>query len=248
MSIFTDPTRVTKYAYRQGDRGIGVWALQRFLNEVGTHARITEDGVFGPGTQSAVESYQRAVGAHVDGVVGPETQSRIVRSLVVRAPGGDKLPKGLIEGQIDAESGRLLGAVNWSVPGGFDAGLTQRRVYGPPFIEAAVKAAFDPQANVNRAVSDLTSRYLIYRSRVATSEYAWRLAALAHNWPWAAEELSRGRKLSTTKRATWAPASVRFADGAPVWSYADWAAYYAMGSHAHRHPGVVTKLAFGVPA
>lgn len=248
VSLFTNIPRTTKYGFKYRDVHIGVWALQRFLNRIGK-GPLAEDGVFGRGTENAIKDYQRAVGATVDGIVGPETQARIVRSLIVRAPNGDLIPKGLLEGQINAESGRLLAAVNWSVPGGVDVGLTQRRVYGPPFDTDKVIAAFDPQANVDRAAIDLYARYLTYRRRAPqhAREYSWRLAALAHNWPYAAELLSKGGTLSTTKRATWAPAGTKFADGSPVLSYRDWAEFYALGSAKHRHAGLVTGLAFGVP-
>lgn len=245
MSIFTSPPRTTKYSFRRGDVHLGVFALQRFLNTI--YGGLSEDGAFGEKTEAAVERYQRAVGAGVDGVVGPETQARIVRSCVVRAPRGSLLPKGLIEGQIDAESGRLLGAVNAQVAGGLDLGLTQRRVYGPPFASESVKRAMDPIASVALSVNELVERYEVYSQRLGKGEYAWRVAALAHNWPWAANELSLGRALSASKQATWAPRGLKFPDGQPVYSYRDWAQFYAIGSKAHRHAGLVTKLAFGVP-
>lgn len=250
MSLFSDPPRSTKYSFRRGDIHLGVWALQRFLGKLnyGPFADLQfQTGFFGTVTEQEIRHYQAATGATVDGIVGPQTQARIVRSCVVRAPGGSKLPKGLIEGQINAESGRLLAAVNSAVAGGLDLGLTQRRVYGPPYKESDVKFAMDPLVNVSRSVDELLTRYESFKSRVGAGEYAWRLAALAHNWPSGADQLSRGRPLSTTRRATWAPAGTKFADGAQVYSYADWANYYAMGSRAHHHPGVVTSLAFGVP-
>ena len=246
MSLFTDPPRTTKYSFKKGDTHLGVWAIQKFLNHLYAPS-LSEDGAFGEATETAVKRYQKAVAATADGVVGPTTQGRIVRSVIVRTPAGLKLPKGLLEGIIDAESGRFLAAANASVPGGIDLGLTQRRVYGPPFKAAEVQAAMDPFSNIERSVRTLYDAYKLYSSRLGTGEYAWRVAALAHNWPSAADQLSRGQTLSTTRTATWAPPGTKFTDGAPVVSWRDWAEFYAIGSKAHNHAGLVTKLAFGVP-
>jgi hypothetical protein len=257
MSIFSAPPTTTKYGFKRGDHHIGVWALQSFLNSYDgkfSDWPLTEDGIFGAGTERAVRWYQGATDASVDGIVGPQTQQRIVRSCIIRTLNGQRLPKGLLEGQIDAESGRLIAAVNASVPGGVDCGLTQMRVYYP-YSETAVKAAFDPLVNVYKAVNadvpngfkGLLPNYSTFSARVGPGEYAWRLAALAHNWPSAADTLSKGGTLSTTREATWVPASVRFDDGADVYSWRDWAEFYALGSAKHRHAGLVTKLAFGIP-
>lgn len=246
MSIFTEPPRSTKVSFRRGDTHIGVWGIQRFLNKT-FDVKLAEDGVFGFDTEREVKHYQRVKGVMVDGIVGPQTQSLIVRSTIVRAPYGVELPKGLLEGIIQAESGRLIAAANSQGAGGIDLGLTQRRVYGPPFHPELVKAAIDPYSNVARSVLELRKRYQDYASRLISTEYCWRIAALAHNWPWGAEELGQARPLSTTKKATWVPAFVKFDDGAPVISYREWGEWYAIGAKAHNHPGAVTRLAFGVP-
>jgi peptidoglycan hydrolase-like protein with peptidoglycan-binding domain len=249
MSLFTDPPRTTKATFKRGDVHLGVWSIQRLLNIVYS-AELTEDGWFGSGTEFRVKQYQADTGAVSDGIVGPQTQERMVRSCIVRAPHGKELPKGLLEGIVAGESGGYIMAVNSSVPGGLDLGFTQRRVYGPPFDSAAVASAADPVASVAASVDALYQRYLQYSAKPAHAkgrEYTWRLAALAHNWPWAASELANNHTLSTSKIATWAPQSLKFPDGAPVKTYADWAAFYAMGSHAHAYAGYVTGRAFGIP-
>jgi hypothetical protein len=251
VSLFTNPPRVSKVTLKEGDHHLAVWGLQMFLNGY-DWCNIQADGSFGPATDKMVKEYQRKTSATQDGIVGPQTNQRIVRSCIVAAPKGASLPKGLAEGQIDGESGRIIGAVNASVPGGLDLGLTQRRCYGPPYNEQDVMAAINPRVAVVATVSDIITRYKTFASSVGYKrygiEYAWRLAMLAHNWPFGAQELAAGRGLSTTKIATWVPSSVRFADGTPVRTWAEWAAFYAMGSHAHRHRGLVTGLAFGVPS
>lgn len=58
-----------------GSRGAEVMFLQRLLNKHGANPYVTEDGAFGPRTQSALIAYQRAhrVTAPPLGVAGPAT-------------------------------------------------------------------------------------------------------------------------------------------------------------------------------
>lgn len=51
---------------RQGDRGEAVRQLQKLLS-------IPQDGIYGPVTKTAVESFQRRKGLIVDGICGPKT-------------------------------------------------------------------------------------------------------------------------------------------------------------------------------
>ena len=53
-----------------------VRSLQYLLNAHGAH--LVVDGVFGPRTDAAVRSYQRAHGLVVDGIVGPKTWSSVI--------------------------------------------------------------------------------------------------------------------------------------------------------------------------
>lgn len=251
-AVLAAPPTTTKYSFKQGDTHVGVWAIQRFLNGIG-YANYEATGFFGELTDDSVKRYQSAVGIEADGIVGPQTQARMVRSCVTRAPHGSDLPRGLTEGVIDGESGGLLAAVNTSVPGGVDCGLTQRRVY-EPYDPDKVAEAFDPAFNVSFSVGELYGRYKTFRimpavtKRSDATEYAWRLAALAHNWPWGANELANGRALSTWREATWVPSTVKFPDGSDVFSYSDWAKYYAMGSKSKQWAGLVTGMAFDIPA
>lgn len=65
-------TPVNKYpTLRRGARGDIVKVMQEALHEAGSTLQI--DGIFGPGTQSAVRAFQKAHGLVVDGIVGPKT-------------------------------------------------------------------------------------------------------------------------------------------------------------------------------
>lgn len=61
---------------RPGARGDDVAQLQEILRLAG-HDPGTVDGVFGPLTQSAIESFQTEAGIDVDGKIGPITRSKL---------------------------------------------------------------------------------------------------------------------------------------------------------------------------
>ena len=66
---------------RKGDTGAAVKLLQHRLNLVGS--QLTEDGVWGVQTDSAVRGYQYRAGLTVDGIVGPKTQAALIRDAIL---------------------------------------------------------------------------------------------------------------------------------------------------------------------
>ncbi|GLW54445.1 GH25 family lysozyme [Kitasatospora phosalacinea] len=70
---------------QQGDSGTRVTVLQHLLNAHG--ASLTADGQFGPGTRSAVVSYQSAAGLGADGTVGSATWQSLTGTLLQGASG-----------------------------------------------------------------------------------------------------------------------------------------------------------------
>lgn len=75
------PPKAEKYAMgwamlRRGDVGSDTLELQKWLN-ANRSAGLDVDGAFGPKTQAAVISFQKAVGISADGVVGPDTQTKM---------------------------------------------------------------------------------------------------------------------------------------------------------------------------
>ena len=69
---------------QRGDQGQNVSTVQYLLRAHGYDLGV--DGIYGPGTESTVESFQNARGLSVDGIVGPNTWS----ALVVTVSRGDR--------------------------------------------------------------------------------------------------------------------------------------------------------------
>ena len=65
----------------KNDTGDKVKLLQHRLNILGN--QLTEDGIWGVQTDSAVRGYQYRAGLTVDGVVGPKTQAALIRDAIL---------------------------------------------------------------------------------------------------------------------------------------------------------------------
>jgi peptidoglycan hydrolase-like protein with peptidoglycan-binding domain len=247
----------TVYSSKKGDTGIVVWAIQRAINErrqlvaeqLGSLAvLLTEDGVFGTQTKGAVKHFQEGYGLLVDGVFGPATSSALATDLSTLLP--ITVPGRLVEGLVLGESGGLIGAVNHSVPGGIDCGYTQRRVYEADWAnEAAVQRAFDARYQMTLFAKTLRSRHDAFFGRPGahTHQAAWRLATLNHNYPSAADTISRfGIKnlpgYYTTPQQWVIDIRAHFPDGEPIRTPLEWCQHYALGSPDHNDPGLMTRL------
>jgi peptidoglycan hydrolase-like protein with peptidoglycan-binding domain len=82
---------------RNGSRGAEVEQLQRDLGMTGDEI----DGIFGPGTERAVRTFQQNSGIQVDGIVGPETRARIAQ---YAASGAEEPAAGAEEPAAGAET------------------------------------------------------------------------------------------------------------------------------------------------
>lgn len=235
------PNRSTPVSLRKGNTGWPVYALQTGLQPL--EINIAADGIFGQITDDAVRYFQdRESLAAVDGIAGQVTQSTVtVRCEHVIAGRVEGLPVGLVRGIAALESAGYLGAVNWTIVGGVDCGVVQRRVYGPPYGLTALRHAFAPVTAMAAAADELGLRYRRFRGYGRRAEWSWRLAALAHNWPWAAEQLARWEALPNPNgTASWVPDGVRFPDGQPVRTRIEWCQFYALGG---RHgEGATTRF------
>lgn len=65
---------------RKGDRGDTVKLLQHRLNLTG--CSLTEDGIWGAKTDTAVRNFQYKAGLTVDGIVGPLTQAKLIQDAI----------------------------------------------------------------------------------------------------------------------------------------------------------------------
>lgn len=63
----------------RGSKGIEVKVIQEQLNQVGV--ACDADGVFGPGTEKAVKTFQTASGLTADGIVGDNTRAKLSEAL-----------------------------------------------------------------------------------------------------------------------------------------------------------------------
>ncbi len=76
----TPAVQAPTQALRPGDTGAQVKLLQRALASLGFSAG-KPDGVYGPGTEAAVKSFQASNGLTQDGIVGPQTVAALQKAL-----------------------------------------------------------------------------------------------------------------------------------------------------------------------
>ena len=78
---FAQPHTANTDLLRKGDRGDDVKLLQHRLNILGS--QLTEDGIWGVQTDSAVRGYQYRAGLTVDGIVGAKTRAALIRDAIL---------------------------------------------------------------------------------------------------------------------------------------------------------------------
>jgi hypothetical protein len=239
---------------KRGAQGFPVWALQRALDDVSGYV-VEADGIFGPATETAVKKFQGARKLTTDGIAGPATQRALVGVHVVGEQ--DDLPGGLLHGFAQMEGGWLVAAVNDKAPGGIDCGAFQRRVYESDYADRTVVCrAFDTRVQARLLAMSLLELRGVYIDRRGTRdgsmeprEKAWRLAALNHNYPAAADYLSR-TPLGDVSAYWRSPADwvkqwgFRFPNGQPVQTPMEWCHLYCgiLGAGLYKHNGNVTGL------
>jgi hypothetical protein len=250
--------RTNQYTFKKGDKGIGVWSLQKALNDIGLY-NLVADGDFGTATDTALKHYQTRykVAGGADGLAGPGTQRSLIANVVDRRDSVTTLPHKLLYGFAEREGGWLLAPVNWSVAGGVDCGAFQRRVFDEDYGDTAtIERAFNTTYQCRLLADRLTELrgLLITRAGVTdgyngltANEKAWRLAALNHNYPSGTDILSKTpiKSLSSywTSAQSWVTVhNYKFPDGTAVKTPLQWCHLYAgvLGNGVYGHSGNVT--------
>jgi len=158
---------------RQGATGENVRLIQQAINQLvacypGRLWRISEDGIFGPGTRDAVMAVQNIFGLSVDGSVGPMTWERLMREAADCISGGGgttpppsipPYPGSVIRQGATGDSVRLIQqAINRLVPlyPGRLWRISEDGVFGPGTRDAvmAVQSIFG--LSVDGAVGPMT--------------------------------------------------------------------------------------------
>ena len=80
------PVATAAGSLRIGSRGTEVTELQNALKELGLYSQKV-DGVYGRGTRTAVQAFQRANGLTADGIAGPKTLAKLYSSSEASASG-----------------------------------------------------------------------------------------------------------------------------------------------------------------
>lgn len=78
---FAQPHTASPDLLRKGDTGTAIKLLQHRLNILGS--QLTEDGIWGVQTDSAVRGYQYRAGLTVDGIVGAKTKAALIRDAIL---------------------------------------------------------------------------------------------------------------------------------------------------------------------
>jgi peptidoglycan hydrolase-like protein with peptidoglycan-binding domain len=190
---------------QKGDKGTKVAALQ--INLGG----LTVDGDFGNKTAGAVKDWQTAHNLSADGVAGYKTQQSICVVRSDPARGQFNLPVGFLKGKVDQESGFMLAAYSphpsdW----GFDIGALQDSIgpSGDPADQAHYEAGYEVATMAlvagrqSRTAHDafFNDQWVANKSwygeamqlgaNYRPAVFAWQLAALSWNWPFAANNIA----------------------------------------------------------
>lgn len=190
-----------RYGLKRGMSGTDVGALQ--INLQHGIPGLNVDGDFGKQTETAVQLWQEAHVLTADGVVGPKTWQSLVVELSTPAARANRLPTGMAKSISFAESGFVIGASGPHLSDiGWDVGpyMISSQTAAPSqdfirdafdVIKASEKACQWLREAHERVPEPVPSQYLRDLAKDDEALFAWQLAVLSHNWPYAAQNIPR---------------------------------------------------------
>lgn len=195
MPSFALPTGA--YVYRplkKGQTGWDIYALQTALESAGQNVGPL-DGIAGSQTDAAIRAYQTYHKLVVDGIAGVATQRHVALRVAGRAQSLYEIPAGAFKGQMEAESGYLLGNHTAQYSNGtYDIGVTQRNT-----AYASIEDAFNTPKSLKALGSALRQRHDEYKAygKVTDEFRLWQLAQGSWNRPAWTQTLAKGGTLAT---------------------------------------------------
>lgn len=147
-------------AYRQGDQGQDIAAIQAQLNALGYNVG-SADGDFGQATATAIGKFQRDRGLEADGVIGMETYRAIMgRDIAVSRDGSSALVRRIVQSSLRYQGVPYV--FGGTSPNGFDCSGFTRYVFAQAGVN--LPRAADDQYEVGQYVSysRLQSGDLVY--------------------------------------------------------------------------------------
>lgn len=158
-------------------RGEDVFALQTGLLACGFNPGDL-DGILGSITAAKIKEAQQHFGLVVDGLAGGKTQEALGRGVSNRVASDQRVPRELMRGQLEHESGWRLG--NYSPlrdDGSYDAGVAQRNT-----AHNDVHDSFVVDLSIE-ALGANTRKFYDKFAGVSSDKRRWGLAAGAWNAP-----------------------------------------------------------------
>ncbi len=238
-----------RYVFKRGMQGTDVAALQLNLAGVLVEGHtIPVDGDFGRDTYKAVYKFQGLKGLVQDGIAGGKTQETLIVDRSQSAADRWGLPPGLLKSIAAQESGGYVAAYSpHPSDQGFDIGAYQKSVppaqignqqwyengYNVKYMAAGMAAKFS-ELYTKFVAADYVLNHIskygldlapfgVYKPRV----FAWQLAVLSHNWPYAADQISRrGHIFNNPDQDDWDASWVIEASGGRLRTARQWVYNY----------------------
>lgn len=213
--------------------GVDVAVLQLNLD-------IHVDGDFGIKTERTVKDWQESHHLKpVDGIAGPDTFRSIVVQKSRLAAHKHNLPAGILKSIAFNESNFILGAAApHGGDAGWDVGAFMRSSGSAPPSANTTRSFFNVEKSSEWTANHLVttkshlgvpvdSKYLKDIGENNKEEFAWQLAILAHNWPYAADNIAdRGHIFNNPDQDDWPANWIIVASGGRLSTPRQWVTSY----------------------